>query len=203
MTDDQILKAIQNRGPEAEKAMKYLIQNTALENAVYGTLHKMNAQQHDIQDIHFESLMILYRNIIRGKFKESSSIATYLIGICKNQWLNQQKKLKGIEYGFKDEIYINQKDTNTPEILLFEKEESEINEKIRDLLRQQLQKLSKKCQQILSMWSEGKSMKVIQRVLNYDLASSVATKKGRCRNRLRQLILDDPDLANFLKSGIQ
>ena len=198
MTDDQIIHAILNGDTEMEKAFSYLFHNGALQKSMQGTLYKMGAKQQDIPDLIQERLMIFYRNVIIKKFKGDSIIRTYLVSICKYQWLSQQKKRSGVTYSHIDENTVEPIEEQTPEGILSQKEGLQQYDNVTALLRACIKKLDEGCQQALSMWSEGKSMKDIQQKLGYGEAQAAANKTHRCRKRLRKLIEADPRLMNFI-----
>ena len=49
----------------------------------------------DAEDVFQEGLVVLYESVLEDRFRNESSVETYLFAICKNRWLkrwNKQKK---------------------------------------------------------------------------------------------------------------
>ncbi len=202
MNDHQIITAIKEGNKERDKALKFLFLNEPLRNNVFGTLHKMGAPQQDRADIFQDALITFDRNVIEHKFKEGSSISTYIVAISKYGWLNLKKKTSKIDYALEGQINIEIADEQTPETLYFQSEGMKLDANIKKILQELLSRLDEGCQQALRMWSEGQTMEKIKKKLGYKEEQGANNKTYRCRKRLKKLIQNDPTLLAFLKSNI-
>ena len=200
MTNEQLVIGIRKGGAEAEKAFHYLYHNEQLQRNMHSVLFRMGAQQQDIPDIIQESLISFYRNIQTGKFRGDSSYVTYIVSICKYNWLNRQKKKSPVVYSNSETSELEPVDEITPESLILRDERYDLDEHILDSLRKCIKELSVGCQTALSMWSQGKSMKEIQKELGLGAATTAATKTDRCRKQLRKIILRQPQLIRYVQN---
>lgn len=87
MTDEQIIQEL--------KAGKYTSAIKALYKhypTVRGLVVKNNGSKQDAEDIYQESLIVLFRKVKENDFVLTSALSTFLIGICRLQWMNELRK---------------------------------------------------------------------------------------------------------------
>jgi len=90
-TDQSLLFALK-RGDE--KALQYLYWGYFASIQKYIVTN--SGAPEDAEDVFQEAVIILLDKISRDDFKLSSSIKTFLFAICKNQWLGELSRRKGI-----------------------------------------------------------------------------------------------------------
>ena len=134
----------------------------------------------DAQDIFQDALLIFIGKISNFDFQLSSSISTYLFGICKNlNYENIRKSMKKTS----QELQLQDEDI-TSSIELFVEEEKKYKE-----LDEVLVKVDKKCLKMLQMFYYQKlSMKVIADNLGFKSEASAKTQKYKCLEKARKLV---------------
>lgn len=142
----------------------------------------MSGNMEQAKDIFQDGMTVLYNNLLEGKFQGNSSIATYLISICKNLWLNELKKTKTYE---SDEKLAN----------VVDEEEKRVNDKVVALLQSQI---DPECQEVLkAYYYEELTMEQIKTQFNLSSAQSAKTKKLRCMKKLIALVKEKGLIYNF------
>jgi RNA polymerase sigma factor (sigma-70 family) len=120
--------------------------------------------EEDVKDIFQEGIVFLYFNVLSKKFKEQSTIATYLFAICKNLWLQRIRKRTASEI-------------LTADFTMVSEETSVVNSSI---LEELLSELKADCKQLLTgFYFEKKSMKEL--MIEYSLGSEQAAKNKKLR----------------------
>ena len=104
----------------------------------------------------------------------------YIVQLCQRLWFLERKRMA--VYDFLDgteEFEYEENDTNT-------------DTDIKMLLMKHLNKLSKICREILTLYSLGYSEKKIIKNLNLIDRNVVKNKKYYCKEKLRMMIISDP-----------
>ena len=114
----------------------------------------------------------------RNKGADNSYTQWYITQICKHLWFKERKRMLIYEY----------LDGTEP----IEYEESDTNTDIKMLLVKHLNKLSKICREILTLYSLGYSEKRIIKSLNLNDRNVVKNKKYYCKEKLRMMMIGDP-----------
>lgn len=132
----------------------------------------------DTEDIFQDALVIFIEKVSNPDFVLSSSISTYVFGICKNlsreKRRMRQKEVVKVAEG-KDE------DTKTIDDFLEEERKFQALDKI-------LIKTGKKCLELLKMFYYDRfSMKVIASRLGFKSETSAKTQKYKCLEKARSL----------------
>ncbi|MEM9340942.1 MAG: sigma-70 family RNA polymerase sigma factor [Bacteroidota bacterium] len=139
-------------------------------------LVKKGSSKEETKDIFQDAITIFYQNVVKSTFKRESSIDTYLLGICKNLWLQKIKK--------------NQKDQQLMAHLTLPEngvdQEPALNI---DLLKATFDELKKDCQELLTyFYYEKKPISDIKQILNVSSDQVVKNKKSRCLGYLMNII---------------
>ncbi len=192
-TDAELLEAL--KAPAGiDGAIKFMYKE------YYGLLQNYtcnnSGSDEDAQDI-FQEVLIAFINIVqKDKFKGESSIKTFLFALNRNIWLNELKKRGRAER--RDIIFENQKDTIETDVSHFIAQ-AEVQKKIRNVVEQ----LGETCKKILlSFYYENLSMKEILATLDYETEQAVRNKKCKCLKQLEQLLMNNPNLTEALKTSI-
>ncbi|MEO1049462.1 MAG: sigma-70 family RNA polymerase sigma factor [Bacteroidota bacterium] len=136
----------------------------------------------DGDDIFQQSLLIIYRKLKMGGLEIDCAFGTYLYSICKRLWLAQLRKNKrSITFETLEvSTDIEQNVQHTIE------RDEQLN-----LYKKHFSKLQQKCQQLLTLFYRGESMKVIAEKMGYT-ESYTRKKKFECKKGLIELVEKDP-----------
>ena len=143
-------------------------------------LKRMGANEEDVKDIFQEGMVALWRNAKQGKFQvqTDTKISTYLLQICKNQFLEKQRKASKRE---KSMTSLHAEPVEEGNFLdhWFQKEEME-------KLSRHIRLLGQRCQNLLKrFYFERASLKKIALAMNLTEASA-KNEKYRCMQRLKK-----------------
>ncbi len=177
MSDKRIIELIR-KGKDA-LALKKLYSNYP---AVVKLIIESGGSPEDAKDIFQDALSIFVMKVADDNFTLTSSISTYIFGICKN--LNHEKM------------------RNTKKRINFEKtlskEEHEISNTVSKYLEEEekykkidkaLEKTGSKCLKLLQLYYYQRfSMKQIAKILGYNNESSAKTQKYKCLEKVRKLV---------------
>lgn len=140
----------------------------------------MGAQQDIIDDIWQDAFIIFDRNVRQGKFRQESSIHTYITSITKWCFLNYIRKQTKIDLR-EDIRALDFEDT-------YDFESSIINEERKSILRKLIQKLNAECKELLEMYIDQYTMAEIMEAKAYSNIQSAKNAIHRCRTKLRDQI---------------
>lgn len=159
--------------------IKYLIKNNG-------------GHEEDAEDVFQETLLVILTKIKDENFELSSSFLTFLYSISKNIWL-QRLKRKRMTYRNQDELthFLNSPDVG----LDFHKE---YEEKYQAFIRQ-FDNLSEDCQKILRLFLSKSSLKEVADEMGYKSEFYVKTKKYLCKEALKKLVENDPEIREIIK----
>lgn len=177
MSDRRIIQLIR-RGKDSIALEKLYKIYPAVEDYV----SKNSGTKQDAADIFQDALSIFIIKVKDDDFRLSSSISTYLFGICKN--LNYEKNRKSKKKAKFENNFLSEADIKTVEEYI---EEEEKYKKLDDAL----QASGKKCLELLELFYYRKlSMKVIAKLLGYTNEKSAKTQKYKCLEKARKLVND-------------
>lgn len=134
---------------------------------------KNNGTAEDALDIFQEGVIVLYDSIKNGKFKNDSTVKTYLFSICKNKWYSKYKEvlkerdiLKNGHHNLQNSSYIDDQ-----------------------LLANTMKGLGSDCVKILvGFYYDKMSMKEIMETFNLGSVQAAKNKKMRCLRYLMNLV---------------
>ncbi|NJL75431.1 MAG: sigma-70 family RNA polymerase sigma factor [Saprospiraceae bacterium] len=204
-SDEELILAVQGDHPDyCNAALRQLYLDKMIIAKVRNLISMFGNSKIDADDILQEGIMLLYDLIREGKFQQKSNVSTFLIGICKNLIRNYGKKVDRIVLNeeIKDDATLDNEAQNPEaQFLLLERSEEAI---VRDrILGQLLETLTENCKAVLTLYYfHAKNMTQIaeeRRLKNANMAKKAAS---RCREQLRNAIVGQPSLAQFLKSSL-
>lgn len=136
MTDEQIIHEL--KAGKYTSAIKALYKHYS---TVRGIVLKNSGSKQDAEDLYQEALIILFRKVKEKDFQLTSSLSTFLVGICRLQWMSELRKRSKSSGDFESDL----SEAQAEEFSSFIEEETkfktaekallEIGEKCRDLLR--------------------------------------------------------------------
>lgn len=179
--ESDILDDIKSGGKMEDRAITYLIKKN--EEKIMKFVKGRKGTIEDAEDVFQEGIAQLVINIRTNKFKEGSSIATYLYAICKNIWFKKFKKTTRIGE-IESSIEERKSEKNNPEVKV-------INEEQKHLILSLFDHLKAKCKEVLYLWSLNYSMKEIADRLDYSSDQVAMNKKNLCLVELRKRLKSD------------
>jgi len=128
-------------------------------------------------DVFQEAMIVFYKHALENKFREESSIDTYIQAIARNLWYDQLRKNKKMHLQrVQDE---KSYEINEDDLFILDTTNS-----IEELLKE----LSKDCQQVLrSFYFDKKKMSVIQKEFELSSEQAAKNKKYKCLKKLEGL----------------
>ncbi|MCB9294854.1 MAG: sigma-70 family RNA polymerase sigma factor [Lewinellaceae bacterium] len=189
MEDDaQLIRALQGGDSEYDRAVKQLCEDKSLQDSVSALVRRMGGTETDAEDTFWQGIEILIFNIGRGRFKGQSTLKTYLLAICRNVFLKQRKPVFPVEA---EELAGLAPSVLSPEDLQIRQDQKGQFVALYQVLAQ---KVGDRCKKIFEMLKRGASMQALAEELGHEKAQSAQNAAYRCREKLRQLILDDSTL---------
>jgi len=147
----------------------------------------------DAKDIFQDGLIVLYHQILKGAFKEKSTVETYLYSICRNLWLKKITRSKGTM-----DLIENHKHIKTDDNIL----QSLIGTEQEQCIEEVLNELGAECNNILKYFYFDKlSMKKIKDKLQLASEQVAKNKKMKCLKKLRKLVLENSLYLSILKTS--
>ena len=128
-------------------------------------------------------MQMLYHEVTTKDFIIKSGLNNWLFMVCRNVWYKKLNKKAKMPVTSDENIDL--------------KDEEDIESRMMEHERKQLyllkfQKLSDKCQQILTLFFQKTKLAAIAEKLGYKNANVVKKKKSGCQKKLTQLIQNDP-----------
>ncbi len=174
MLDKKIIDLIRNN--QHSKALNKLYK---IYPAILKYVTEYGGTESDAEDIFQDGLLVFMNKINDINFQLSSSISTYIFGICKN--LNKENIRKTSRIINKEPQLQYDEYAKSVEEFLEEEQKYQVLDKV-------LIKGDKKCIKLLKMfYYEKLSMKVIASKLGFKSETSAKTQKYKCLEKIRSL----------------
>ncbi|MBN8699637.1 MAG: sigma-70 family RNA polymerase sigma factor [Chitinophagales bacterium] len=191
ITHDHEILAKLRSGSGVEEAVKAIYCNHY--KKLTGYILQNNGNKQDAEDI-FQEVVLAFIELVKlNKFREESSIYTFLFSINRHTWLNELKRRGRALY--REEKYeegIEKVESDVGQFM----EERDKRVRIASLV----DGLGGKCRQILlAFYFEKKSIKEILYETGYDNEQVVRNKKYLCLKQLEQKLNENPTLKQILK----
>jgi RNA polymerase sigma factor (sigma-70 family) len=194
MNDDALIGAIKNGDAAARNAA---LRQLMKDPSVKGYIRQRCSDSQLGDDVLQESLVALDSAIRRGSFRQTSSLTTYLIGICRNM-LSRQFKMAHqyvLQEDFSDGDVKGSDPADTPEDLVLMTEATEEVQRRDGLLRTLMGQISKRCCELLHLqyWDDLKPAQIGE-LRGQSNPQMVRNDMADCRQQLRRLIAKEPHL---------
>ncbi|MDZ7741168.1 MAG: sigma-70 family RNA polymerase sigma factor [Bacteroidota bacterium] len=166
-------------------------------DAYYPVLQNMvksqGGEESEARDVFQDSMLIIYDKIRKDELILDCEFGTYLYAVWKNLWLKILKKKK--------QAYKREHD---PGLMLVEeewrkKDVDTYKEEHYILLRKHLEKLDKKCSELMSLYFQHYSYREICELMGFRDIVQVRKKKHRCKEKLKRWIRKDAYYEILLK----
>lgn len=193
LSDSDLVEAIREK-EMLEQAISQLYIDHA-ETTRSFIMGKGGAEQ-DADDIFQETIVSFIDIVQKGKFRQESSIGTFLTSISKNIWYNEIRRRQ--RAGNREKIF--EMDRNQEEGAVSETiQEREMKQQLNKLL----QEVGESCRRILSLfYFENLSMKEIVSQMHYENEQVVRNKKYKCLQQLTDKIKQNPLAAKHINDLI-
>jgi len=183
LNDKALLNALLEK---REDAVSFLYK----ENKEYCSKYILNngGSSHDVDDIYQETLVVFIQQVRTKKFREESSVKTYLYAISRRLWLKELSRNKKIVYS--DNPQEDSEDLNENEA-----EEMQLMLDRFKRLNFSLEKLGDPCKGIIKQfYLLKKSIQEIMNTFGYNSLASAKNQKYKCFKRLKKIYFKEEKL---------
>jgi len=175
-TEKEILECIKH-GKNSE-VLKYLYKEIMPNIKQY--ILKNSGTIDDAFDIFQDGVIIFYKYVLAGKFKEEYNISGFIYTVCRNLWINKVKHEK----------LLTRIDSNR-EVSDYSKDILDylITKEREAMVKKYMEKLGEKCRKLLSyIFYYQLTTKELCEKMGYSNTDILKTKKYKCKKRLMELI---------------
>ncbi len=184
--------AIRSGGLKREQALSSLYNVTGLFFKIKQMVTNQGGNVEDARDVFHEGIITLDRKIRQNEYEDRGTIESYLFGVCRFIWSNQQRKNKRVELKEDFTPY----DQSTGENPL----DTMLNNEGQNMVATLFGQLGETCSKILSLWKLSYSMNEIAEEMGLPSGDNARKHKFRCYQKLLGLIDNSPELATNLKN---
>jgi RNA polymerase sigma factor (sigma-70 family) len=186
--DKIVIQAIRDGKDDAALSVLYKEVLPKIKNMIL----KNNGTIEDVKDIFQDAIIIFYKQVKLGKYKEEHDIDGYIYTISRNLYINLVKRKKPHE---KLES-------------LHESEGSDANNSLDDLITKEKQKmigdlmsrLGERCKELLTLSIFNKfSMKEIAEKMGFANENAAKTSNYKCKQKLMNMVKSNPSLIQIFK----
>ncbi|WP_281615121.1 sigma-70 family RNA polymerase sigma factor [Flammeovirga sp. SubArs3] len=189
-TSEQIINNI-IRKQNYSDTIKFIYQDNF--DKILRMIIKMGGCEADAEDIFQDSLSKLIMSIETSQFKGRANISTYLYSICRNAWINMQKKQN--KYSFFDESADHLlEDYDLIDEIPFIEEDQKTVKKFSEAFKS----IGTDCRNLLKkLYFDLMSYEMLLTTHKdkYSSEQAIRNKKSRCIKYLRKSLGDDKDLS--------
>lgn len=185
-TNIEIIEAIKSN--KADKVLLFLYKN--LQPKISKWIRTNNGSKEEAQDIFQDSILVFYSYVLKDKFDVNANVDAFLFKIAKNKWINYVKK-EGKSVAIEGDIKMNTETDN-----------SEDRTDKQQLINKLLDQLGAVCKEILTYTIFYKiSMEDVCARMNFTNPNSAKTKNYKCKQRLKNLINENPIIKKQLSNA--
>lgn len=188
--DQGIITAIQGSENERKQALQYFFNNPGLLKWVLRHVQLSGGSGQDGKDVFEESFIIFERQVRLGHFRGESALETFFHGIARRQWLMLRRKNKPAD-DITDHHHLPA-EGQSPENIL-------ISEERRVILSSFIAQIGERCQKLIGLFQLNHSMREIRDIIGYSSDQVAANEVHSCRQKLKIIIHQNPELLETLK----
>lgn len=186
-TDEALIAAIMGRENDRDRALEYVFRQRAWQNLLEAFVAQNSGTADEAHDLFKETLIIFDRNIRSERFEGRSALKTYFFAIAKRLWWKILSRRQPVEQWTAQQH--DEADKGVEDYVMQE-------EKIQ-LLQKGLSQIGDRCKAILEYYQLDYSMEEIAAAVGLSSAAMAKKEAYRCRIRLREYLLNNPDWKNF------
>lgn len=192
ISDPEIISGLKSGDRQKENAILTALYRE-YEEMGYKVLNDYRLEKSLYSEIMTDSMIILYENIVRGKFKAESKISTYFYSILRNKCYDYRARMNsGIPFpveDFSDELLASPSITQFEAFEMKERLSAAVNS-LRDLCRKLL---------TLSFYNGASNSEILAEIKEISSADSLKSQKYKCLKSLIAAIKKDRELYFALK----
>lgn len=199
--DEKVIKMI--RGGLKSKKMIFglLFLDSSLRSQTFSVIQKLLSDKEEQEKIYLDGLIEFIQSVQKNKFNHKSSLKTFFIAICRIlclRILSNNKKTQSSQRQYFNELDDGEGDTDSVEYNYIELEESRYEAKLK---RRVYKQLSNKCRTyVRQKYGNFMSIKEMSEA-NKIKIQSIKNLGRRCENRIRALVINDPEIMEHIKSN--
>jgi RNA polymerase sigma factor (sigma-70 family) len=181
ISDKSLVEGVLNQD---DKTLNWLYDNYF--QTVKNHVIKNSGTSDDASDVFQDSIIILYSQIRDNSLNLTTDLKGYFFGIARNIWSSHLRKKKDTEELDTDQIADS--DESDSSDLLFER-----------IISRAFQKLKPDMQEILNLYSDGKSYEEIAVKMNLKNETYARRKKYLGKEALLEIVREDPEYQEYLR----
>lgn len=185
-TNNELLEGVYSRD---SRVIKYIMGLVWV--PVRDLVIQNSGKEDDAMNLIQEGFIAIYTKTEKPQL--TASFATYFYAVCRNIWLNELRIRK------KESSMLSSIESAT--LMAEEVDEEQLYEKRRQLYLKHFKKITKVCQDILKMVSNGFSNEDITAELAFSSVQYMKNRKTVCNKKLMDMIKEDPQYKE-LKYGL-
>lgn len=187
-TDRKLLNAV--RDGDDNRALSVLYKTLYPRTKHY--IRQNGGTETDAEDIFQNAVIIFYKYVKQGKFKEEYEIRGFIYTVCKNLWIKEVRKRGKL-------LQIPQADLEVPSEE--ETEEALMTEEREELVRGIFHKMSERCRQIFYYaFYLGLNTSEIARKTGMANEDTVKSRKYKCKKQFIEYLKRHPLFKKYLKN---
>ena len=167
MTDKEIIEHLRNN--KYQKATNGLYN---ILSSVKKYINTNNGTTDDAKDIFQDALVILYKNVQDKNFTLTAPLATYMLGVVKNLWLQELRR--------RNKIPVAVQQTEIAEVIVTEERNFDIAKSAFNLLGERCRKL------LIMFYFKNKSYKELASFLGFGDERTAKNQKYRCLQKAKE-----------------
>jgi len=188
--DKDLATALQGSENERRRALQHFFENPRLLKWSLRYVQVQGGGEQDGKDIFEESFLVFERQIRTGHYRGESSLETFFHGIIRWQWLAFRRKNKP-DANLENQPEMPSED-HSPEKIL-------ISEERRIILSGLMTQVGERCQKLIGLFQLNYTMREIRELQGYSSDQVAANEVHNCREKLKKLIHQRPEILEALK----
>lgn len=195
-TDEEMIRMIQGKEEERHEALRSFFLDESLERMVFAKIRERGGSTQDAQDAFQDAFKVFQRNVRNNAFEGKSSLRSYFVGIALRLWLDKNKQ------SWHHRVNLTEESTQLEEHSEDNPLDTVVDADRKTLVRQLLESIGERCKKILWLRANSHSMEEIATAIGLSGSDMAKKEAYRCNNRLKEMVLSKPELANLVKSMI-
>lgn len=188
--DVDLVSALKGSEKERRQALQYFFENPRLMKWVLKYVQVQGGSEQDGKDVFEDSFIIFERQVRTGHYRGESSLETFFHGIVRWEWLAFRRKNRP-DANLEKQPEMPSED-HSPEKIL-------ISEERRVILSNLMTQVGERCQKLIGLFQLNYSMREIREMQGYSSDQVAANEVHSCREKLKKVIQQRPDLLEALK----
>ncbi|MBT1699216.1 sigma-70 family RNA polymerase sigma factor [Fulvivirgaceae bacterium PWU4] len=186
-TDKEVLEAI--RAGNDDEVLKYLYKHVLPRIKKYVVSN--SGSEDDAKDIFQDAVLIFYRHVKEGKFRDGNEIAGFIFSVGRNLWINLVRK-RNRDVALTDEAtHIETDESSSTQLIAREREE---------FVSKMFSMLGETCRTLLTYSIYHRlSMKEIKEKMGFTSENVAKTKHYKCKQRLIGIVKDNASIKDMLQ----